>query len=176
MSMDGASVDEMALVIPLKRFMLLEHCPSHWRSLDLYVFRDEDIVFYVGQSHLAFERVWEHLRNGFKGRSVIGRFILSNWPRSLKFDIELVSSLAERFNPIRHDVSLAERELIQQMTPCFNEALNRQPTPLPARYIRPNAPLRCSRSLKKLIYEAERAVKAEERQCWMSTTASGQGQ
>ena len=174
--MDRASVDEMARVIPLKRFMLLEHCPPHWHSLDLYVFRDEDIVFYVGQSHLAFERVWEHLRNGFKGRSVIGRFILSNWPMSLKFEIELASSLAERFEHLRHDVRLAERELIQQLTPCFNAALNRQPTPLPARYLRPNAPLRCSRSLRKLIYEAERAVKAEARQGWMSTTAQGQRQ
>jgi hypothetical protein len=173
--MDDASVDVMALVIPLKRFMLLEQCPLHWRTLDLYVFRDEDVVFYVGQAHLAFERVWEHLRNGFKGRSVIGRFILSNWPMSLKFDIELMSSRAERFNHLGHDVRLAERELIQQLTPCFNDVLNRQPTPLPARYSRPNAPVRCARSLKKLIYEAGRAVKAEERQGWMSTTAPGHG-
>jgi hypothetical protein len=53
--------------------------------------------------------------------------------------------------------------LIEHCAPCFNEALNRRPTPLPDRYAPPSAPLRCSRSPHKLIHEAERAVQADER-------------
>jgi hypothetical protein len=34
----------------------------------------------------------------------------------------------------------------------------------------PNAGLRCSRSLNKLIHEAERAVKAEETKIWIQET------
>ena len=34
-----------------------------------------EVVFYVGQSYLAFGRVWEHLLSGFKGHSIMGRFI-----------------------------------------------------------------------------------------------------
>lgn len=135
--------------------------------MDLYLIRDEEVVFYVGQSHLAFERVWEHIRNGFKGRSVIGRFVLCNWPASLKFRIELMSSQSLRFAGVDHDLNAAERHLIQQLSPCFNEVLNRRPSPVPNRYVMPNSKLLCSRSLKKLIYEAERMVRAEERRLWL---------
>lgn len=33
--------------------------------MDLYAFRDEAVVFYVGQSQLAFSQVWDHLKSGF---------------------------------------------------------------------------------------------------------------
>ena len=63
------------VAIPLKRFLLVEQCPAAWKGLDLYLFRDENVVFYVGQSALAFARVWEHLLSGFKGHSIVGRFL-----------------------------------------------------------------------------------------------------
>jgi len=156
-----------SIVIPLKRFMLLDSCPPDWRSLDLYLFRDDSVVFYVGQSYLAFERVWDHLRNGFKGRSTIGRFILCNWPVSLKFNIELMSSQSARFANVDHDLNAAERDLIGQLAPCFNDMLNSQPTPLPGRYASPNSKPLCSRSLNKLIHEAERAVRADAKLAWL---------
>jgi len=155
------------IAISLKRFMIIEQCPLAWRALDLYLFRDEQVAFYVGQSYLAFARVWEHLRNGFKGRSVIGRFILCNWPTSLNFTIELISSKSELFSIVGNGLDAAERQLIQRLSPCFNESQNSQPTPLPSRYTLPNAKLRCSRSLNKLIHEAERAVKTEEKKFWL---------
>ena len=160
--------DDLVITLPLKRFLLIEHCPAEWRVLDLYLFRDDDIAFYVGQSDLAFARVWGHLRHGFRGRSLIGRFIWCNWPRSLNYHIELMSSCARRFEALRYNRNGAEAELIQHWSPCFNEALNRQPTPLPKHYTAPNAPLRCSRSLRQLMREAERAVKMEERQRWLT--------
>ena len=166
--LQDTSPAQLTVVLPLKRFMLLDTCPPDWRALDLYVFRAEDVVFYVGQSYLAFDRVWEHLRHGFKGRSTIGRFILANWPVSLKFSIELLSSQAARFADVAHDLDAAERTLIRQLAPCFNDLLNERPTPLPARYAPPNAQPRCSRSLNKLIHEAQRAVRADEKSAWLS--------
>ena len=155
---------DLHITLPLKRFLLIEQCPAAWQTLDLYLFRDDAVVFYVGQSYTAFHRVWEHLRNGFKGRSVVGRFIWSNWPKSLNFTIELLSAQAARFAAVGHDLNAAERQLIEQRSPCFNAALNYTPTPLPLAYFPPNAPIRCSRSLNKLTHEAERAVATEERQ------------
>jgi hypothetical protein len=155
------------VAIPLKRFLLVEQCPASWKDLDLYLFRDEAVVFYVGQSYLAFARVWKHLISGFKGHSIVGRFIWVNWPKSMKFTIELFSSQSEQFSMVGNDLNAAERQLIGQWAPCFNTALNRQPTPVPASYLPPNAPIRCRRSFNKLIHEAERVVKAEETRLWM---------
>jgi hypothetical protein len=161
-------MNDQKVVISLKRFLLVEQCPPDWKGLDLYLFRDEAVVFYVGQSFLAFARVWNHLLNGFHGHSMMGRFVWVNWPASMNFTIELLSSQSEQFDNVGNDLNAAERQLIEQFCPCFNASLNRQPTPLPNSYLPPNAkrPL-FIRSLNKLIHEAERAVKAEETKAWM---------
>ena len=156
------------VVLPLKRFLIVAECPLAWRGSDLYLFRDDEVVFYVGQSYLAYDRVWRHITDGYKARSVVGRFVLCNWPGSMRFTIELWSSQADRFAEVNHDLDAAERLLIEQYAPCFNEALNRRPTPLPDRYAPPSAPIRCSRSPNKLIHEAERAVQADERKAWLT--------
>jgi hypothetical protein len=158
---------EQNVSLSLKRFLLIEQCLPAWKELDLYLFRDDAVVFYVGQSHFAFARVWEHLMSGFKGHSIVGRFVWCNWPISMKFTIELLSSRSEQFAPTGNDVSAAERQLIQQCSPCFNISQNTQPTPIPPSYLPPNARLRCHRSFRKLLYEAERAVQAEERKLWI---------
>jgi len=160
-------MNDQKVAIALKRFLLITQCPAAWKGLDLYLFRDEAVVFYVGQSHFAFARVWEHLFNGFKGHSIMGRFVWCNWPTSMKFTIELLSSQCEQFNSIGNEVIAAERMLIQHWSPCFNVSQNSQPTPLPPAYSPPNARLRCSRSLNKLIHEAERAVKVEDDRLWV---------
>jgi hypothetical protein len=148
--------------IPLKRFLLVSECPASWKGLDLYLFRDENVVFYVGQSQLAFARVWEHLITGFKGHSIVGRFIWCNWPTSMSFTIELISSRSEQFGDVGNDLSASERRLIQRWSPCFNISQNDQPTPLPSFYLPPNAPFRRRQGLNKLIHDAERAVKADD--------------
>ncbi|HKY53246.1 MAG TPA: hypothetical protein VJM08_03020 [Anaerolineales bacterium] len=151
----------------LKRFLLVEQCPPSWKGLDLYLFRDETVVFYVGQSSLAFARVWEHLLSGFKGHSMVGRFVWCNWPKSMNFTVELLSSQSEQFSDVRNELNAAERYLIQRWSPCFNLSQNSQPTPLPNSYFPPNAPFRRRRSLTMLLYEAERAVKAEDAKLWL---------
>ncbi len=162
-------MSDQSVSISLKRFLLLEGCPASWGDLDLYLFRDEDVAFYVGQSQLAFARVWEHLLSGFKGHSIVGRFVWCNWPKSMSFTIELMSSRSEQFSAVGNDVNSAERTLIQQWTPCFNISLNTQPTALPDCYLPANAPFRRRRSLKSLMYEAQRAVKAEDNKLWVET-------
>jgi hypothetical protein len=150
------------IALPLKRFLIVDACPPDWRGFDLYLFRDDEVVFYVGQSYLAYDRVWQHITDGYKARSVVGRFVLANWPRSLRFTIELWSSQADRFAEVDREVNAAERLLIAHYAPCFNETYNLRPTPRPDRYAPPSAPLRCSRSLHHLIHEAARAVQADE--------------
>lgn len=160
-------MNDQKLILPLKRFLLIERCPADWKHFDLYLFRDEAVAFYAGQSHLAFARVWEHLISGFKGHSIVGRFVWVNWPASMNFTIELLSSQLEQFNPVGNDVNAAERDLIRQWAPCFNVSQNSQPAPLPQAYLPPNARLRCRRSLNGLIHEAERALKREDNQLWV---------
>lgn len=155
------------VAIPLKRFLLVEQCPADWKGLDLYLFRDENVVFYVGQSQLAFARVWEHLLSGFKGHSIVGRFVWCNWPKSMSFTIELLSSQSGQFSDVGNELSASERLLIQRWRPCFNISQNSQPTPVPASYLPPNAPFWRRRSLNMLIHEAERAVKTEEAKLWI---------
>jgi hypothetical protein len=153
--------------ISLKRFLLIEECPAEWKRFDLYLFRDEAVAFYVGQSHLAFTRVWQHLLAGFKGHSFVGRFVWVNWPASMNFTIELQSSHSEQFKATGNDLDAAERLLIQQWSPCFNVSQNSQPALLPQTYLPANAPFRRRRSLKALLYEAERAVQKEDTQLWL---------
>src|SRR5512145_959603 len=152
-------MNDQNIAISLKRFLLIEQCPAAWKDLDLYLFRDESAVFYVGQSHLAFARVWEHLLHGFKGHSIVGRFVWCNWPASMNFTLELLSSQLEQFNPVGNDLNAAERWLIRDWAPCFNVLENSRPTPLPPAYLPPNAKMRRLRSLNALIHDAERAVK-----------------
>ncbi|MFZ5877836.1 MAG: hypothetical protein ACOY0R_00550 [Chloroflexota bacterium] len=159
-------MNDQHVEISLKKFLLIDQCPSAWKGLDLYLFRDEAVTFYVGQSHLAFARVWEHLMGGFHGHSIVGRFVWANWPLSMKFTIEMFSSKSAQFDAVGQDLSAAERELIQRWTPCFNVSLNVQPIPVPSHYRPPNARLRCG-GLTKLQREAARTVQAEETAAWV---------
>jgi len=156
-----------AIALPLKRFLLIDQCPAEWKEFDLYLFRDESVTFYVGQSQLAFTRVWDHLLGGFHGHSIVGRFIWSNWPVSMKFTIELLSSRSERFNSVDNDLDAAERQLIQALLPCFNVSLNAAPTPIPGEYRPMNAKFRFRHGLSQLKREAERAVMADEKKAWI---------
>lgn len=156
-------MQEQTIVLPIREFLLVEQCPVEWRVFDLYIIRDDALVFYVGQSFQAFDRVWHHIRDGHKARSVVGRFILRNWPSSLRYSVELLSSRAGRFAGVGYELTAAENSLIAHFTPCFNRTANAHPTPLPARYAPPSGPIRCSRNLKNLIREAGRAHQTEQR-------------
>jgi len=172
-------VNDESLSVPLARFLAVEVCPPAWRAYDLYLFRDETVVFYAGQSACAFERVWEHVRGGPRGHSTVGRFVLCNWPRSARFAIELWSSQATRFAGVRaaaaspkEALDAAERQLIEEHAPCFNEALNRSPAPVPAVYVTPAAQIRHLRSYRRMLQEARfMARRVMEPGAWDKTSS-----
>jgi hypothetical protein len=152
--------DKFAMVaLPVKQFLTCPECPPAWLASDLYLFRDERVVFYVGQSELAFARIWRHLHDGFKGRSLVGKFIRVNWPRSMNFIIELYSAQDAAFADLHHDRMAAETRLIEQYHPCLNNTHNPAPTPLPALYKPPTAIVHYPRSLKRMMREAEAAMR-----------------
>jgi hypothetical protein len=160
--------DDPEVNLSLKAFLQIEHCPEEWRRLDLYLIRDEEVIFYVGQSYVAFHRVWEHFYAGFKGRSLVGRFIVCNWPVSMCFQVEPMSSKNARFACLEYDRFRCEQFLIQQHTPCLNSAMNPQPGPIPARYFSPYTSLKFSHHPRRFIQQAAQAIKAEQKKAWLA--------
>ena len=158
-----------SIKVPVKQFILLDDCPPSWREMDLYVIRDENCVFYVGQSYQAFNRVWDHIKSGYKARSEVGLFILCNWPKSLSLEIELLSSHSEEFDCVDHDLLRAEQLLIKRHRPCFNISQNSDPSPIPGCYAAPSSAIRSPRSLTRMRYQAEQALLNEERKKWMES-------
>jgi hypothetical protein len=157
-SMRLCMTDEVEILweigVPFKEFLTMTACPPRWRGFDLYMFSDGETAFYVGQSHCAFERVWDHIYAGPKGHSIIGRFCLANWPRSGRFTLGLLSSGSPRFAGVGHNLDAAERVLIEELRPCFNVSLNSSPLPLPAGYIPPNQSIKYLRNFKRMLREA----------------------
>ena len=162
--------DPQHVLLTLKELLVTEQCPPEWKSLDIYLFRDGDLVFYIGQSYLAFDRIWRHIRDGYKARSTIGRFLLTNWPASMNFTIELFSSQDIRFAALSNELNAVERTLIEQAAPCFNAVLNRQPTPLPKQYTPPDAEIHRRCNLKTLIRESRYHLQAERKKTWLLGT------
>jgi len=156
-----------SVTVPVKQFILLDQCPPSWKELDLYIIRDESSVFYVGQSYQAFYRVWEHIKNGYKARSEVGLFILCNWPKSMNFQIELLSSRSNEFDQVENNLLRAEELLIKRNRPCFNITRNSNPSPIPMLYLPPSSTIRSPRSLTRMRYQAEQALLNDERKKWM---------
>ena len=160
------SIIPCSVTIAVKQFILLEECPAACKDLDLYLIRDESSVFYVGQSYLAFSRVWDHIKNGYKARSEVGLFILCNWPKSMNFQIELMCSRAQEFNKVENNLLRAEEMLIKRYRPCFNISQNTNPSPIPEMYFPPSSAIRSPRSLIRMRYQAEQSILNDERKKW----------
>lgn len=144
--------------LQVREFLQMEACPYEWQRMDLYLLRDEQTVFYVGQSQSAFARVWTHFYAGFKARSVMGRFIVCNWPVSMRFTIELMQARHPRFAAHNHDLNQAEQALIAEYRPCLNTTHNPNPLPLPAGYTHPLTPLRLRLHPKRCIQQAAESL------------------
>lgn len=105
----------------------------------LYVVRDGDTVFYVGQAGDVVDRLYGHLGQGSwswaTGMSELGKLIKANLPTSRDWRIELYTIGELGVN----GVDLAEEALIDILRPCLNRALNRNPSALPDKYINRDA-------------------------------------
>jgi hypothetical protein len=159
---------EVQVILSFKHFLVLDRCPPEWLGLNLYLFRDEKVAFYAGQSERAYERVWQHIQDAYKGRSVIGRFILCNWPISMHFTIELYSAAHERFSQVEHNLNAAEKQLIEQWQPCFNVISNPNPAPLPPEYQLPASRPQHLRRLGTMRSEARAYIRAEKKRQTLS--------
>lgn len=118
---------------------------------NIYIVRDGDTVFYVGQSGDPIDRLLTHLGRGTRswcaGPSSLGQLIVSNLPESGGWQIELmilgdcepyintVWPWMKRFS-IRGDdwEGLAEKAMIRTLHPCLNTTHNENPIPLPKHY------------------------------------------
>lgn len=154
--------DISSVALPVMQFLTLTTCPAEWIHHDLYVFRDESVAFYVGQSDCAFARVWTHLQDGFKGRSLVGKFIRNNWPRAMRFTIDLVRADSCVFQPVQHHRDAAERILITALRPCFNDTHNAKPNALPVHYVAPQETVAYPRNMGKMMREADHAFRREQ--------------
>ena len=165
-----AGQPERIAVLPLMHLLTITTCPEPWIQHDLYLIHDGTTVFYVGQSGCAFTRVWRHLQDGFKGRSLVGKFVRVNWPRSHRFTVELMPSRTVSTDDAMCDNATrdrAEQELIGALQPCFNETHNARPTPVPPGYKSPQATVSRPRHIKTMMREAEQAwQQATNRSAW----------
>jgi hypothetical protein len=121
---------------------ILERQIDHVLGHLIYVVRDGDVVFYVGQSKRdVVMRFWEHMNKP----SRLGQLIALNRPQSMAWSVDFYT-LADCQPFVRQqslfslqewqhfDMDMAERGMIAQMCPVINRDFNANPTPLPARY------------------------------------------
>jgi len=158
---------EKVIEVSIKQLLVNEKCPEEWKDYDLYEIYDEEVSFYVGQSYIAFNRIIEHIRNGYKARSDVGRFILCNWPKSMNYRVRMLSSKSEEFTDVGNDVLKAEEKLINTRKPCFNNVQNEQPTKLPERYLSPSSIIRCSRKFTIIVKQAESSIILDKKLKWI---------
>ena len=99
----------------------------------IYVIRDDDLIFYIGQSKHIIRRLQEHmgLDIGFGIKeSNTGRFVNANLPKSREWQIDLLSledcKTYTAFTLSADNVNFAENELISLLCPCLNQHLNRR--------------------------------------------------
>ncbi|WP_420643408.1 GIY-YIG nuclease family protein [Candidatus Leptofilum sp.] len=109
----------------------------------IYVVRDADLVFYVGQSRRdVLTRFGEHMQKP----SRLGQLIQLNEPASDNWSVDFYA-LADCAAFVRQkslfalqewqhfDMDMAEQAMIQAMRPVLNRDFNEKPTPLPAGYL-----------------------------------------
>lgn len=152
-----------SILLSVKEFLTITVCPDEWLHFNLYLFCDASTTFYVGQSELAFARVWRHIQDGFKGRSLVGKFIRVNWPKSMHFTVQLISAESAKYSHVDYGVNDAERMLIEELAPCFNESLNSSPSPVPNVYRNPDENVPYPRHLGRMMREADAAMERRRR-------------
>ena len=106
--------------------------PSESNLANIYIFRDKDIIFYVGSSTNVYNRVRAHL--GIKMRNS-GNFklyvlIKNNLPNSRNWNIDLYRVNSTSVG----DLVRYEMQIIKRLCPIINAHGNHHPMPLPMRY------------------------------------------
>lgn len=114
---------------------------------DLYIFWLEKTPLYIGatvdisrrlEQHMGLTDAWGNARYDFgvhAPNSEVGRFVSHFAPESLDWTIQLLCSrdftLAKAADVKPRDAGTVEEFLIKTLKPCFNTALNPEPSAIP---------------------------------------------
>jgi hypothetical protein len=116
------------------------YCADEYR---LYLVRDGSLVFYIGQSKDAVNRLANHIGLGqnFIPSSKLGALIVNNMEEAVNWDIDFLT--IKDCHPIVREMypktkmptaNIAEKALIKKFCPCLNVDHNDSPTQLPDKY------------------------------------------
>lgn len=114
---------------------------NYGNNTRIYLVRDGDVVFYVGQSIDMHTRMRDHL--GMSGRSMPDRLtdlVIDNLPASEQWEVYFYTldeceQVIGKPSIFLKNVDTYEMEMIAHYNPCLNFTLNPHRIPLPSRYI-----------------------------------------
>ena len=97
---------------------------------NIYIFRDADVIFYVGSSANVYDRIRAHLGIKMKsnGHFELNTLVEDNLPDSRNWNIDLYRVTNAG------DLIRREMQIIKRLCPIINVHGNPCPTPLPMRY------------------------------------------
>lgn len=127
----------------------------------IYLYRDQEVVFYVGRSYYPLNRLLQHMAlDGTSLGDITGDTISDNLPASLHWTMELytleeckeavqthykgsyhwyckhIQAMDTSLAPPTDLICKAEQAMIEKYNPCLNAIGNRTPSTLPDRYIK----------------------------------------
>lgn len=135
---------------------ILDETVSREANYHIYLVRENETVFYIGQSSSIYDRLESHLGMDWRhAPSVLGKLALENLPMSRAWAVELYSLedceqrtleymtnelgctfyTKEVYYHAGGGVDFAERAFISLYHPCLNTTYNLSPTKLPERYV-----------------------------------------
>jgi len=109
-----------------------DHWPPEHEHANIYIFRDADVIFYVGSSPKSvYNRIRAHLGIGiYFGHFELHTLVEDNLPNSRNWNIDLYRVNSTNVS----DILRCERQIIQRLCPIVNIQGNPFPMPLPMRY------------------------------------------
>jgi len=113
-----------------------------WEKFRIYVFRDEDFIFYVGKTQEnIIDRLEAHLGLTDRYESLVGKLVEDNAPLSYLWSIDLYTidecvPMIRRHYPNARgfDIDLVESAMILEHPPALNHQINPHPRALPPKY------------------------------------------
>jgi hypothetical protein len=133
-----------------------------WEKYRIYVFRDEDFIFYVGKTQEnIIDRLEAHLGLTDRSESLVGKLVGDNAPLSYLWSIDLYTidecvPMIRRHYPNARgiDIDLVESAMILEYSPALNQQINPHPRALPSKYtVKRNA--RMLDAFKKAFYDSK---------------------
>jgi len=119
--------------------VLADHWPPEHERANIYIFRDADVIFYVGSSPRGkvYNRVRAHIKTKSGGHSSLHELVKNNMPDSLNWNIDLYRVKKTYIRDLLGESASIigiESNIIRRLRPVINQQFNPCPTPLPIRY------------------------------------------